>query len=82
MLALTLVTTLLGFLDLGPFSMLIAVLIAALKGMLIVAIFMHALHEHKEVHVIIVGGVVWLTILFSLTIGDYITRGWLPFPSK
>ena len=79
---LALVTTLIGRLDLGPFNMPIAVLIATAKAALIVAFFMQAKHESKVVHVIIAAGVVWFLILMTNTLGDYVTRGWLPFPGK
>ncbi|HVW10640.1 MAG TPA: cytochrome C oxidase subunit IV family protein [Bryobacteraceae bacterium] len=82
LLGLTLLTTLLGFIDMGPFSMVAAVGIATVKAALIAGFFMHALFEGKLVRVAIAGGVIWFLILVSLTLGDYITRGWLPFPGK
>ncbi len=82
LLALTLLTSLLGLIDLGQFSVIVAVLIAAMKASLIAAFFMHALYDSKLVRVVIAGGVAWFLILVSLTLGDYITRGWLPFPGK
>lgn len=82
LLALTLITTLIGFLNLGPFSMVLAVTIAAMKAALIAAFFMHALFEAKLVRVVIAAGVVWFLIMVSLTLGDYFTRGWLPYPGK
>jgi cytochrome c oxidase subunit 4 len=82
LLFLTLTTTLIGFVNLGPFTMIIAVGIAALKAALIAAFFMHALFEGKLVHVVIGGGIVWFLILISLTLGDHLTRGWLPVPGK
>ena len=82
LLGLTLATTLLGFLNLGQFSIILAVLFALAKGSLIVSFFMHAAYEQKVIRVILVGGFVWFSILFSITLGDYITRGWLPFPGK
>jgi cytochrome c oxidase subunit IV len=82
LLALVLATTLIGFLDLGPFSMGIAILIATAKAALIVAFFMQARYEAKIIRVIIAAGVVWFLIMVSNTIGDYVSRGWLPFPGK
>lgn len=82
LLALALVTTLIGFIDLGAFSMGIAILIATAKACLIVAFFMHALYESKLIRVIIGAGVIWFLIMVTLTINDYVTRGWLPFPGK
>ncbi len=82
LLALALTTTLIGFVDLGPFSMGIAILIATTKACLIVAFFMHGLYESKLIRVIIGAGVIWFLIMVTLTINDYVTRGWLPFPGK
>jgi cytochrome c oxidase subunit 4 len=82
LLGLTLATTLVGYLDLGEFSIIGAVLFAMAKGSLIVSFFMYAAYAHNAIRVILVGGSVWFTILFSITLGDYVTRGWLPFPGK
>jgi cytochrome c oxidase subunit 4 len=82
LLALTLATTLIGFVNLGPFSMILAVAFAAMKAALIAMFFMHALFEAQLVRVVIAGGILWFLILTSLTLGDYLTRGWLPFPGK
>jgi cytochrome c oxidase subunit 4 len=82
LLVLALITTLIGMLDLGPFNMVIAITIATIKASLIAAFFMHALYESKVVRVIIAGGVIWFLIMVSLTLGDYMTRGWLAWPGK
>ncbi len=78
----TLSTVLIGYIDLGWGSMFLAVLIAAMKATLVALFFMHALVEKKLVWLVIAGALVWFLILVSLTLGDYITRGWLPFPGK
>ncbi len=77
LLTLTLATTLLGFLDLGPFSMVLAIGLAAAKASLLVLFFMHALYEFKLIRVIIAGGVIWFLIFTGLTLNDYMSRGWL-----
>ena len=71
---LTLLTTGIGFLDLGVFNSIIAIVLAGAKASLIAMFFMHALYESKIVRVILAGGVIWVAILFSLTIADYATR--------
>ena len=76
LLALTLLTTLLGFIDMGPFSTIVALVLAAAKASLIAAFFMHALYESALVRVAMAGGLVWFLILITLTISDYIGRGW------
>lgn len=82
LLALVLITTLIALLDLGPFTMVIAITIATAKAALIAAFFMHALYEGKVVRIILAGGVLWFLIMLTLTLGDYASRGWLPFPGK
>ncbi len=77
LLTLALATTLIGFLNLGPFSMVIAVAIATAKAILIAFFFMHAFYESKVIRVILAGGVIWFLIMVSLTLGDYLTRGWV-----
>ena len=76
LLGLTLLTTLLGLLDLGPFNTPVAVFLAIVKASLIAAFFMHALHESATVRVVIVAGVIWFLIFVSLTAVDYMSRPW------
>ena len=75
-------TTLIGRIDLGPFNMPLAILFATSKAVLIAAVFMQAKFESRLIHVIIAAGVVWMLMLMSNTLGDYLTRGWIPFPGK
>lgn len=81
-LALTLLTTLLAFIDLGPFNVVVALAIAATKATLVFLFFMNGLHSPRLSGVIVIAALVWLGILLSLTAGDYLTRGWLPYPGK
>lgn len=82
LLALTLLTSLLALVDLGKFSFIAGVAIAAVKASLIACFFMHALYEMKLIRVIMAGGMIWFLIMISLTLGDYLTRGWMPYPGK
>ena len=82
LLALTLSTVLIGFLDLGWGSMFVAVAIALAKATLIACFFMHALLEKKLIKLVIAGAILWFLILVILTSGDYLTRGWLGFGGK
>jgi cytochrome c oxidase subunit 4 len=82
LLVLALITTLIGYLNLGPFNMPIAIAIATAQAALIVMFFMEAKAESRVIHIIIAGGVIWILIMISNTLGDYVTRGWLPFPGK
>ena len=82
LIAIVLATTLVGKLDLGPFNMPLAMLFATAKAALIVTFFMQAKFESPLVRVIIAGGVIWVLLFLSNTLGDYMTRGWLGFPGK
>lgn len=82
LLAIVLATTLVGKLDLGAFNMPFAILFATAKAALIVSFFMQAKFEPAIIRVIIAGGVIWVLIFLSNTVGDYMTRGWLGFPAK
>jgi cytochrome c oxidase subunit IV len=74
LLALTLATTLLAFLDMGPFNSVVALVIAVIQAALIAGVFMHALYESTLVRVILTGAVLWFLILIILTMTDYLTR--------
>jgi cytochrome c oxidase subunit 4 len=82
LLGLTLSTVLIGYLDLGWFSMFVAVALAAIKATLIASFFMHALYEKVMIRLLIAGALLWFLILVTLTMCDYITRNWLPLPGK
>jgi cytochrome c oxidase subunit IV len=75
-------TTLVGRFDLGPFNTPLAILFAVTKASLIAAFFMQAKFESKVIQIIIAGGVIWILIMISNTVGDYFTRGWVAFPGK
>ena len=82
LLGLTLLNTLIAFINLGPWSAVIAVGIATIMASIVAGFLMHALYESKIIRIILAGGVIWFLILVSLTLGDYMTRGWLAFPGK
>jgi len=63
--------------DLGIFNIVIALLIATIKGTLVVLFFMHLRYSTKLTMVTVVAALFWLLILFSLTLTDYMTRHWL-----
>ncbi len=82
LLGLTLLSTLIAFVDLGGWSTVIAVGIAVIMASVVAGFLMHALYETNLIRLIVAGAVIWFLILISLTMGDYMTRGWLPFPGK
>src|SRR5262245_56574045 len=75
LLVLLAVTVGVSFLDLGIFSKLLAVTIAALKALLIFTYFMHLRYSPRLVWVFAGIGFLWFILLFTITMGDYIARG-------
>jgi cytochrome c oxidase subunit 4 len=74
---LTVLTTAVAFVDLGPFNNVVMLAISLLKTSLVVLFFMHVKYSTRLVPLIAVGAVVWLLIMFGITMSDYMTRGWL-----
>lgn len=69
-----------AFFQLGALGVALNLAIAAAKALLITLFFMH-LRYSKRLNWLAAGaGFFWLIILFSLTLSDYLTRGWLFAP--
>ena len=77
LLALTALTVGAALVDLGAFNNLVALAIAFSKATLVVWIFMGMRHASPLSRLVAVGGLLWLVILFGLTLADYWTRGFL-----
>ena len=71
-------TWLIGYIDLGMFNVIIALAIAIIKALLVALFFMHIKGSSRLLHLAVTVGVIWLLIMFSLTLTDYFTRGWVP----
>jgi len=82
LLALAVITTFVSFIDMGPFNIVVALSIAFLKAALVSLFFMGLVHSPRLCKMTLAGGVLWLGILILLTLTDYVTRGWVPFPGK
>jgi cytochrome c oxidase subunit 4 len=67
-----------GYINLGMFNVIIALAIAITKALLVALFFMHIKGSSRLLHLAIAVGVIWFIILLSLTLGDYLTRGWVP----
>ena len=82
MLVLLLANIFIGFLNLGWFSMFIALVIAVLQASILALFLMFGLFEKALVRVIMGGALLWFMILMTLTLTDYITRNWVPIAGK
>lgn len=71
-------TVAIAYLPHGPWSLPGALAIAFAKATLVVLVFMHVYYSPRLTWVAVFSGLVWLAILFSLTLNDYISRSWVP----
>jgi cytochrome c oxidase subunit 4 len=62
--------------DLGRWNFAVAALIAALKALVIALYFMEIRRSSSLTKLVVAAGLLWLAILFSLTLADYWTRDW------
>ena len=76
LICLTVATTAVAFVDLGAFSVVVALGIACCKMLLVALFFMHVRHSTKLTRLVTVGGLLWLAILLALTMADIVTRSW------
>lgn len=82
LLVLTLVTTLVAFVDVGPWNIVLALVIAVCKMLLVALFFMHVYYSRRLTQIVVAGGMLWLLLLLVLTMTDIVTRGWLGVPGK
>jgi cytochrome c oxidase subunit 4 len=76
LIACTYLSVQIAFLDLGSLNTIAALTIAVFKAVLVVLFFMHVRHSTPLTRAVVVGSVFWLGILLTLTMTDYLTRGW------
>lgn len=76
LIALTLLTVGLSFVELRAFHAPVGLLIAACKGLLVACFFMHVLHSGRLIWMVAGTGLFWLGIMLGLTLTDYLTRAW------
>jgi cytochrome c oxidase subunit 4 len=82
LIAATIITTAVAFVDLGPFSVVVALAIAICKMLLVVLFFMHVRHSTKLTKLVLVGGVLWFFILIGMTYTDFGSRTWMGVPGR
>lgn len=69
-------------LELHVFNIVLALLIATIKGTLVVLFFMHLRYSTKLTMVTVVAAMFFLFLLLGLTMTDYLTRAWLTNPGQ
>jgi len=82
LLALTGITTAVAYVDLGAFSVVVALTIAVIKMLLVALFFMHVRHSSRLTRLVVLGGLMWLAILLTFTLADVWTRGLIGTPGR
>ena len=77
LMVLTAITVGVAFVNLGPFNFPVALSIAIVKATLVILFFMHVMHSSRLTKLIIGTGFFFLLVLFTLTLTDYLSRGWM-----
>ena len=78
LMCLTAATAGVSYLELGPFNIVLALVIATCKATLVALIFMGVKYvSQKMTWVVIAAGLFWLFILLALSMTDYISRTWV-----
>jgi cytochrome c oxidase subunit 4 len=80
LMALLALTWAIGYLNLGPFNLVVALAIALVKMLLIALFFMHIKGSSRLLHLAAITGTLWLLIMIALTLSDYLSRGWVVQP--
>jgi cytochrome c oxidase subunit 4 len=78
LLVLTYLTVAVSRIDLGRLNTIVALTIAVTKASLVVLFFMHVRYSTRLTKLVVVGGFVWLALLFGFTMADFVTRAWIP----
>jgi cytochrome c oxidase subunit 4 len=76
LMVMTLITTLVAFVDLGRFNTVVALAIATFKASLVVLFFMGAKYTPRLTRVVIICGIFFLGLLLAFSMADYLTRLW------
>lgn len=80
LICLTILTTGVAFVDLGPFNTVVALIIAFVKMLLVLLFFMGLKYSGGLLRTVLIAGFFWLALLLTLTYGDYRSRSWTPVP--
>jgi cytochrome c oxidase subunit 4 len=82
LLVLTVATTAVAYVDLGAFSVVVALAIAVVKMLLVALFFMHIRHSTRLTKLVVTGGLLWFGILIAFTLADISTRNLIGTPGR
>ena len=73
----TALTVAVAFVDLGALNNVMMLTIASVKALLVILFFMHVRWSTRLTSIVVASGFFWLLLMFSVTITDFLTRGWV-----
>ena len=73
----TVLTYLAALVDFGFLNNIVMLTIACTKALLVILFFMHVRWSPRLTWVVAASGFFWLLIMFSITMSDYMSRGWM-----
>lgn len=82
LIGLTLLTTGVAFIDLGPLNTVAALAIAFSKMLLVLLFFMGLKYSSRLMSTVLIAGFFWLALLIGLAMADYRSRSWTPAPES
>jgi cytochrome c oxidase subunit 4 len=74
----TVLTYLAALLDFGFLNNIVMLTIACSKALLVILFFMGVRWSSRLTWVVAASGFFWLLIMFTITMSDYMSRGWVP----
>lgn len=81
LMGLTALTVGVAFVNLGAMNTVVALVIATVKMLLVMMIFMHVKYSSRLTKLAILAAFFWLALLLTFTLSDYFTRRWTPTPT-
>jgi len=82
LLALLIATVSAAGVNMGPWNIVTALLIAVVKALLVILFFMHVRHSSRLTWIFAGAAFLWLTLLLGLTLSEYWFRPAPPFPQS
>ena len=76
----TILTVTAAFINLGDLNFPVALTIAIFKATLVVLFFMHVKYGSKLTKLVVATAFFFLGIMLTLTLSDYLSRGWFTAP--
>jgi cytochrome c oxidase subunit 4 len=73
----TLLTYAAARVDMGALNNVVMLTIALTKALLVILFFMHVRWGTRLTWLVVASGFFWLFIMFSITMADFLTRGWI-----